>query len=284
MAARHIAFFGKSGVGISALVANLGVALVETGIRVLLVGSGIEGCATTLVHGGESAVTLLEQLGMGKPATPEKLVKTGHRGVHCVEIGSPLRGGDIITTGTADALCFLHELRLSELFCIDIVLYDVPGVFTRTGENLPSPEPSWWVYAVTSADFSAIAAANGIIRAFGGQDQAQIGGIIGNLISGPFGEAMVSDYARQTTTDVLALIPRSLVSIQSGLYGRTVLECAPFSNQAYVYRKLARRILEKKDPTPLLPLDDHVLRKWGQEWGELLLELESGIVRDGASI
>lgn len=284
MAARHIAFWGKRWVGTSTLVANLGVAMAEAGVRVLLVGQGGGRCATALVHGEGKPEPLLAYTGRQFPGVSDNLVVRGFMGVHCVDLGAPRQDGETAVRKVAEALSILHELRLAERLHVDVVIYDLPVEIAAMGGIVPLPESSYLVYAVTSADFAAITAANDILREFNGDKRAQIGGIIANLLHGPFGEAMVNDYARQVGTEVLAHIPRSLVSIQTGLYGRTVLECAPLANQAYVYRKLARRIMETKDPAPVLPLDDHILQKWGREWGELLLELESGIVRDGASI
>jgi nitrogenase iron protein NifH len=69
-------------------------------------------------------------------------------------------------------------------------------------------------------------------------------------------------------------VPRSVTVTQSELQGKTVIEAAPDSAQADVYRSLAKKIAahtESKVPTPL---EISELRDWASTWGQHLLELE----------
>jgi nitrogenase iron protein NifH len=75
---------------------------------------------------------------------------------------------------------------------------------------------------------------------------------------------------------------------QCELYGKTVIEASPLSNQSYFYRRLANQIVDesrtltiKHQPTPL---SQEQLRHWAREWADRLYALENGLVTDGAAI
>jgi nitrogenase iron protein NifH len=65
---------------------------------------------------------------------------------------------------------------------------------------------------------------------------------------------------------------------QSELYGKTVIEANPTSEQADIYRKLAKYISENEDLVVPNPLGASELRDWAREWGDKIYSLQSGYV------
>ncbi|HEY6839353.1 MAG TPA: nitrogenase iron protein, partial [Geobacteraceae bacterium] len=202
--------------------------------------------------------------------------------------------GDIFQTaecagqGMEAALSFLHDGGLFETFDPDVVFYDVPGEILCGG--LAAPLRNSLVdkaYVVSSPDIVSLYTANSIfstISRYADKGGARLGGIIANGLTTSFAESYIADFAAQTKAPLVSFVPRSLTILQSELYGKTVIEAAPLSNQAYLCRKLAQQIVESKDATVPEPLSPSQLRMWARQWGDRIFELETGIIREGASI
>jgi nitrogenase iron protein NifH len=114
------------------------------------------------------------------------------------------------------------------------------------------------------------------------------GGLVPNGISSSFEESFIADFAKHTGTHTLGRIPRSLMVRQCELYGKTVIEASPLSNQSYFYRRLANQIADesraltvKRQPDPF---SREQLKLWAREWADRLFALENGLVTDGAAI
>jgi len=71
---------------------------------------------------------------------------------------------------------------------------------------------------------------------------------------------------------------------QCELKGKTVIEAAPDSDQARVYRSLAERIAAHEDSRTPAPLGVEELRDWAAEWSDRLLEQAEGVVEEAAAI
>jgi nitrogenase iron protein NifH len=112
--------------------------------------------------------------------------------------------------------------------------------------------------------------------------------LIPNGISSSFEESFISDFALKTDTRTLGRIPRSQMVRQCELYGKTVIEASPLSNQSYFYRRLANQIadeLHRQASSHLpKPLNPDQLRSWARDWADRLFALENGLVSDGAAI
>ena len=65
---------------------------------------------------------------------------------------------------------------------------------------------------------------------------------------------------------------------QSELYGKTVIEANPESEQADIYRNLAKYIAENEDLVIPNPLGATALRDWAREWGDKIFNIEQGVV------
>ena len=107
---------------------------------------------------------------------------------------------------------------------------------------------------------------------------------IANGLTAPFAETIITDFAHKTGTELIGTMPRSLVVMQSALYSQSVIEAAPLSNHAYIYRRLARQIMEKHETSRPRPLSPEGLKSWARDWGDLILELETGIIGRGGGI
>ena len=83
---------------------------------------------------------------------------------------------------------------------------------------------------------------------------------------------------------MVGYVPRALVVSQSELYGQTVIEAAPTSSQAEVYRNLARYIVAIEDSVIPKPLNGPELKKWAREWGDRIFEVEAGVIGERAAI
>lgn len=95
--------------------------------------------------------------------------------------------------------------------------------------------------------------AKGICR-FAGRGKARLGGIIGNSRNTVNEEKLLKEFAARLNTNLIAFIPRDIIVNQAENKRQTVIEFAPTSNQAEVYRRLAEDIENNQKltvPTPM---------------------------------
>jgi len=131
------------------------------------------------------------------------------------------------------------------------------------------------VYTVASSDFMAIYAANNLfkgIRKYANNGGALFSGIIANSMNQPIQKDIINDFAKQTKTTVAGYVPRSLDVTRSELRGQTVIEHAPESEQAELYRELARGILNNDQKYVPAPLESDDLKVWAESWSDILLK------------
>jgi len=285
---KHIALYGKGGVGKTTIAANLCAALAEAGHRVVLVGCDSKADSGALLHGRTEVPTLLDQLRSGTRPSSADIIIPGYRGITCIEVGDSLADDECAIRSIGRGLALLQELKVVEELRPDYVLYDMGGDIGCAGHaSFPVGVTIQRALVVTSADLLTLHVANGFFRSITRHGGVLSVGLLGNGLTGMFEESLVADFARQAGTRLIGTIPRSLVVRQSELYGKTVIEAAPHANHTYAYRRLAQFIGGgvanggEKLPQPLTTAQ---LKQWAQNWGDRLGELEFGIIQDGAGI
>lgn len=285
---KHIAIYGKGGIGKSTTTSNISAALAEAGYRVIQIGCDPKSDSTNTLRDGKYLPTVLDSLRDQSNVKLEDISSVGFGGVLCIEAGGPVPGVGCAGRGINAAVSLLQELNLFEEFQPDYVLYDVLGDVVCGGFAVPIREGiTDRVFVVSSSDFMAIYAANNLFKAitkYAPTGGALLGGIIGNGLSAAYSQAIIDDFAGRTGTKVVGYIPRSLVVSQSELYGQTVIEAAPQSTHAGLYRDLARYIAETDEigiPKPLNAVD---LRAWAREWGDRVFDVKTSVVRQGEGI
>jgi nitrogenase iron protein NifH len=286
--AKHIAIYGKGGIGKSTTTSNISAALAEAGYRVIQIGCDPKSDSTNTLRGGKYLPTVLDSMRDQTHPTLEDISAHGFGGVLCIEAGGPVPGVGCAGRGINAAINLLQEFNLFEDYKPDYVLYDVLGDVVCGGFAVPIREGiTDRVFVVSSSDFMAIYAANNLFKAiskYALSGGALLGGIIGNGLSAMYSHSIIDDFAARTATKVVGYIPRSLVVSQSELYGQTVIEAAPQSEHAQLYRDLARYIAETEDigvPTPMAAAD---LRSWAREWGDRVFDVKTAVVRQGEAI
>ena len=289
-----IVFYGKGGVGKSTLIANISAALIDAGFRVLQVGCDAKADSSRTLNGGFSVPTVSQAYSAHGTLDYDRVVHRGFKGVFCIEAGVK------ITTEAADGrrsvvqpLDLLIESGLIDKLPVDFVLFDVSGdescaelhqTFYRAGITR--------AYIVTTADFASLTTVNSIVEALERFGDANIpvpfAGLIANGISSSFEDSFIADFAKQIGTRTIGKIPRSLMVRQCELYGKTVVEASPLSNQAFFYRRLANQIVDETNPdlpkTQPHSLSREKMRIWALAWADRLFSLENGLVTDGAAI
>lgn len=279
---KHIAIYGKGGIGKSTTTSNISAALAEAGYRVIQIGCDPKSDSTNTLRGNNYLPTVLDSLREGKQLKLEDISVKGFQGVLCIESGGPVPGVGCAGRGINAAVSLLQELHLFEEYKPDFVLYDVLGDVVCGGFAVPIRDGiTERTYVVSSSDFMAIYAANNLFKAinkYAPSGGSRLGGIIGNGLSAAYSQAIIDDFAQKTGTQAIGYVPRSLTVSQSELYGKTVIEANPASKHADIYRALAKYIAEDENLTVPNPLGSGELRDWAREWGDRVYNLESGIV------
>ena len=279
---KHIAIYGKGGIGKSTTTSNISAALAEAGYRVIQIGCDPKSDSTNTLRGNNYLPTVLDSLREGNKIHLDDISIKGFKGVLCIESGGPVPGVGCAGRGINAAVNLLQELNLFEEFKPDYVLYDVLGDVVCGGFAVPIRDGiTDRAYVVSSSDFMAIYAANNLFKAinkYAPTGGAKLGGVIANSIRAGYSKAIVDDFTQKTGTTVAGYVNRSIVVQQSELYGKTVIEANPTSEQADIYRNLAKYIAENEELVVPNPLGAGELRDWAREWGDKIYNLESGVV------
>lgn len=279
---KHIAIYGKGGIGKSTTTSNISAALAEAGYRVIQIGCDPKSDSTNTLRGNNYLPTVLDSLREGNKIHLDDISIKGFKGVLCIESGGPVPGVGCAGRGINAAVNLLQELNLFEEFKPDYVLYDVLGDVVCGGFAVPIRDGiTDRAYVVSSSDFMAIYAANNLFKAinkYAPTGGAKLGGVIANSIRAGYSKSIVDDFTQRTGTTVAGYVNRSIVVQQSELYGKTVIEANPTSEQADIYRNLAKYIAENEELVVPNPLGAGELRDWAREWGDKIYNLESGVV------
>ncbi|HWQ25728.1 MAG TPA: nitrogenase iron protein NifH [Chlorobaculum sp.] len=285
---KHIAIYGKGGIGKSTTTSNISAALADSGYKVIQVGCDPKSDSTTILRGGNDLPTVLDTLREQSRVRIEDISAVGFGGVLCIEAGGPVPGVGCAGRGINAAIELLHELKVFEEFKPDFVLYDVLGDVVCGGFAVPIRDGiADRAFVVTSSDFMAIFAANNLFKAinkYAPSGGARLGGVIANSIQHPYSQPLIDDFAAQADVPVIGYVPRSITVAQSELFGKTVIEALPESEQAGVYRNLARHIDENLDSVIPKPLNGPELKKWARTWGDRIIAVETGVVQKMESI
>jgi len=168
----------------------------------------------------------------------------------------------------------LKRLRVFEELEVDVVIYDVLGDVVCGGFAVPVREGiAEHVFTVSSSDFMAVYAANNLFRGiqkYSKSGGALLGGVIANSINTDYAKEIIDDFVARTSTQVMEYVPRSVTVSASELQGKTTIEAAPDSEQADIYRGLAKRIVEHTESRTPSPLSDVELREWAASWASHL--------------
>jgi nitrogenase iron protein NifH len=273
--ARNIAIYGKGGIGKSTTSSNLSAALSDLGLKVMQIGCDPKSDSTNNLRGGKSIPSVLDALRSGKRIEISDIVYEGFNGVLCVEAGGPEPGVGCAGRGIITAIEILRQKNVFQEFKPDVVIYDVLGDVVCGGFSIPIREGvAEQVYTVASSDFMAIYAANNLfkgIKKYANNGGALFSGIIANSMNQPIQKDIIDHFAEQTKTTIAGYVPRSLDVTRSELRGQTVVEHASDSEQAEVYRRLARGILNNEKKYVPAPLESEELKIWAESWSDTLL-------------
>jgi len=284
---KQIAIYGKGGIGKSITTSNISAALSVAGYKVMQFGCDPKSDSTNTLRGGKYIPTVLDTLREKNVVKASEVIYEGFNGIYCVEAGGPAPGVGCAGRGIITAVQLFKQQKVFEELDLDFVIYDVLGDVVCGGFAVPIREGiAEHVFTVSSADFMAIYAANNLfkgIQKYSNSGGALLGGVIANSINAPYAKEIVDDFVKQTNTQVIEYVPRSVTVTQSELQGKTTIEAAPDSQQAKIYKSLAQKIAEHTDSKVPTPLDISDLRAWASRWGDYLLALETGEVRTEVS-
>ena len=279
---KHIAIYGKGGIGKSTTTSNISAALAEAGYRVIQIGCDPKSDSTNTLRGNNYLPTVLDSLREGNKIHLDDISVKGFGGVLCIESGGPVPGIGCAGRGINAAVNLLQELNLFEEFKPDYVLYDVLGDVVCGGFAVPIRDGiTDRAYVVSSSDFMALYAANNLFKAinkYAPTGGAKLGGVIANSMKPGYHREIVEDFVSKTGTSIAGYVNRSIDVQQSELYGKTVIEAKPQSPQADIYRKLAKYIAENDNLVVPNPLGSTELRDWARNWGDRIYDIENSVV------
>jgi nitrogenase iron protein NifH len=284
---RQIAFYGKGGIGKSTTCQNTLAALAELDQRILIVGCDPKADSTRLILNSKAQQTVLHlaaEKGSVEDLEIEEVMRTGFKGIHCVESGGPEPGVGCAGRGVITAINFLEENGAYE--DKDYIAYDVLGDVVCGGFAMPIREnKAQEIYIVMSGEMMALYACNNISRGilkYATTGSVRLGGLICNSRMTDRELDLSEAMAKKLGTKLIHFVPRDNVVQHAELRRMTVIQYKPDCKQADEYRALARKIHENCGkgviPTPVAmdELED-MLMEYGilKSDEEMLAELEA---------
>jgi nitrogenase iron protein NifH len=246
-ALRQVAFYGKGGIGKSTTSQNTLAALAEMGQKILIVGCDPKADSTRLILHAKAQDTILSmaaERGSVEDLELDEVMKTGYKGIRCVESGGPEPGVGCAGRGVITSINFLEENGAYEN--LDYVSYDVLGDVVCGGFAMPIREnKAQEIYIVMSGEMMAMYAANNIskgILKYANSGGVRLGGLICNERQTDKELELAENMAQKLGSKLIYFVPRANIVQHAELRRMTVIEYAPDSEQAQHYRTLAEKI------------------------------------------
>lgn len=257
---KQIAIYGKGGIGKSSTASNVAAACADESYRVTIIGCDPKSDSSITLLRGHRIPTVMELMQQGEDISEKDIVFTGYKGVKCVEVGGPEPGIGCAGRGIIVAIKMLQKSS-SVMDDSDLIIYDVPGDIVCGGFAAPIRKGLVnETYVLTSGEYMPLYAANNICKGF-----ARLGnllhGVICNSRNAENEEAIVSAFARELGSELLAFIPKDPIVQTCERAGYSVIEKEPNSNIARVYRELASAIMKRDNACEPRPLTDARLRE-----------------------
>ena len=269
---KKIAFYGKGGIGKSTTAANVSAALSLEGKQVCQIGCDPKNDSTRLLLGRICKETVLDKVRTCEMDNikAEDIVHTGFNGITCVEAGGPEPGVGCAGRGIIVALQLLDKLKA--IPPVDLTLYDVLGDVVCGGFAMPIREGyAEEIYIISSGELMSLYAANNIakgIRRFAARGKVRLAGLIGNSRNTPGEKELLTEFAKRLNTRLIAFVPRDRIVNLSENARQTVLQFAPDSEQAAVYKQLAETIWNNTELTVPTPMEFEELEELAARFGK----------------
>ena len=265
---KKIAIYGKGGIGKSTTTANISAAMSEAGLKVCQIGCDPKNDSTRLLLGHICKHTVLDTVRDNEEVTAADIVHTGYNGIKCVEAGGPEPGVGCAGRGIIVAL---EKLRSLDVLDEDVILYDILGDVVCGGFAVPIREGyASDIYIVSSGELMSLYAANNIakgVKRFAMRGGVRLGGIIGNGRNTPNEEALLLEFAKRLNTQLITFIPRDVIVNKAENNRQTVLQYAPDSKQAAIYRDLSQKMLNNEQLSVPTPMSFDELEALVEEYG-----------------
>ena len=275
---RQVAIYGKGGIGKSTTTQNLTAGLAELGKNIMVVGCDPKADSTRLLLGGLAQKTVLDTLREeGEDIELDSIMKTGFKGIKCVESGGPEPGVGCAGRGIITSIGMLERLG-AYTEDLDYVFYDVLGDVVCGGFAMPIREgKAKEIYIVASGEMMALYAANNIskgIQKYALKGGVRLGGIICNSRNVDREIDLLKAFAKELGTQLIHFVPRDNVVQRAEIRKKTVIEFNPEERQADQYRELAKKIEENELFVIPKPMTQDKLEEILIEYGLMDLDAE----------
>src|SRR3989304_3540622 len=267
---RKIAVYGKGGIGKSTTSSNVSAALSHMGQKVFQVGCDPKHDSIVTLCGGGLKPTILsltqeldrqDRSGKITQETIASRLFVGYNGILCAESGGPRPATGCAGKGVDLALTYLFDHKVPQRYGITFMLFDVLGDVVCAGFSKPIRSGyAKEMYIVGNGETLGLYQLNNLAAAAARMKQSGVdigvGGIINNMRGVPHEEELADEFAKLIEVPVIGHVPRSRTVQMAENQGKTVIEAFPDSEQAEVYRQLAKNILNNTQryvpkPTPL---------------------------------